>query len=109
MDHSLVDRSAERRELVRLMFGRTGSVRRWLFYTSLWLFTLLILGLYADWLGRIFILVLAGPLTLASYRARAFTEADHDEFRAWVRRERRLDPAGRRGEEPGSEDHGTDE
>lgn len=101
MTGSAQDSGAKRRALVRAVFGKPGSMWRWLAFTVVWVAGLGMLMVRSGWGLRIIIFLFMVVVPLSAFRARALLVGDEDEFRAAVRREvraARTDPQADGGE-----------
>lgn len=87
MTGSAQDGGAKRRALVRAVFGKPGSIGRWLAFTVVWVAGLGMLMVRSEWGLRIIIFLFMVVVPLSAFRARALLVGDEDEFRAAVRRE----------------------
>jgi len=85
-------RGTRRRQFVRDIVGKPGSLRRWLLGTTVWLFACLVLSYYLSWIARIFLFIFALGVPMVTYGARRMLVGDEDELRADLRRRRSGSP-----------------
>lgn len=89
MEVESTEREARRRSVVRAVFGRPGSFRRWLLGMlvfiagAAWLFS------HSERIGKIAVFTVSAAVIMASYWGRSLLVGDEDELRSWLRRVRR--------------------
>lgn len=89
MPEPILSPGARHRQAVRAVFGRPGSLTRWLISTAVWLAFCGLLATRVEYLVRIIILVFALVVPFATFKARELMVGDEDELRAHLRRDAR--------------------